>query len=180
LDIEKEKLTGKYDLVFSSLTPAIHGTEELKKFMGMSRGYCCNISHISHCNELDERIIREVFDMEPPVRWGGQSFYALFNILFLMGYNPEVTYHHRKYEGTCIMNEVEADLLMEHMLPPQERTLKNRDRIINWFDHHADSNGCMVEKRDTVYGRILWDVRFRRERPEYKTVKYKRNPIDKR
>lgn len=170
LDVEREGLAGRFDLVFSSLTPAIHGMNGLNKVIQMSRAYCCYVTHVSSTNQLERQIMWDVFDREPPVRWDGRCFYSLLNILFLMGYYPEVTYDHRHRERHIVSDADYVELLMEHMLSPQECTPENQARINTWIQKHADGDGAITEISDTCYGRILWDVRQRSNPRNYRLL----------
>jgi SAM-dependent methyltransferase len=171
LDLEKEGLKGAFDLVFSSLTPAIHGMNGLQKSMEMSRAYCCNITHVYHRDRLHDRIMREVFNREPPARWNGRWFYSLFNVLFLLGYYPEVTYDFRYQEKRIRPDADYVNLLMEHMLSSQECTRENEAKIWDWIHANVDGEGMLTQSSDTCYGRTVWDVRIRSERPDYRLLK---------
>lgn len=170
MDLEAEGLAGAFDLVFSSLTPAIHGMKGLEKSMAMSRAYCCNITHISSQNQLRIRMMREVFHREPPARWNGRWFYSLFNVLYLMGYYPEVTYYNRHQEYRIRPDRAYAELMAEHLLPPQECTERSLEQIWSWLQANTDSDGRITEITDTCYGRTLWDVRRREPRPDYRAA----------
>ena len=164
LDVAKEGLEGAFDLVFSSLTPAIHGMDGLRRMMAMSRAYCCNTTHIYHQNKFQDRMMREVFDRAPAQRWGWRWFYSLFNVLFLMGYAPETTYDHRHQRHRQQLDPSYVELTMEQTLPEAERTPENRERIRRWLYAQADADGMVEEESSTCYGRILWDVRDRGDR----------------
>ena len=56
---------GRFDLVFSSITPAIAGSTALTNMMRMSRAFCCNVCFVHHRNDLDDQILRDLFDREP-------------------------------------------------------------------------------------------------------------------
>lgn len=170
LDIEQKGYKKAFDLVFCSMTPAVHNMESLQKSMEMSRAYCCNITHIYSQNHLRDQIIREVFGKEPPVRWSGKWFYSLFNVLFLMGYCPETSYENRHQEIQVHPDEEYVEFVMEHMLPETECTKENGERILSWLRKHADDSGIVTEVIDTCYGRILWDTRHQTERPDYRSM----------
>jgi len=161
LDIEKEGLAGKFDLAFCSLTPAINGTKGLKKTIEMSRQYCCNISHLHSSNEFERRVMREVFGRERRDPWTGhlQQFHAMFNVLLLMGYFPEVYYHRIRQERAINAVPDRIALFMEQMLPHEERTAENAERILDWMQKHESVE---TEIRETCYGYLLWDVRERK------------------
>lgn len=161
LDVEKAGLKGAFDLVFSSLTPAIHGAGGVQKLMDMSRAYCCNITHIFRDNSVRRQIQQEVFGLEPVSPFGGRSFYALFNTLLLMGYLPETTYDRQILKQRVSPTEDYAAMMMEQILPAQEQTPQNQARILKWLEDHADKDGLITEIGRACYGRILWDVRLR-------------------
>ena len=167
LDIEKEGLAGKFDLVFSSITPAIHGVHGLEKTMRMSRKYCCNITHIHSENELESRIMREVFQRDRPDPWAKHWhwFYATFNILLLMGYYPEATYNIRRLEKTIQPGPDYIKRFSGQMLSAKECTPENEGRILDWLKVHANAEGLVAETSDFWYGRLLWDVQAKTNRP---------------
>lgn len=159
LDIDKEGYRKAFDLVFSSMTPALHGMDSLKKSMEMSRGWCCHITHLSRRNYLREQIFQEVFGRQPCFQETGRRFYALFNILFLSGYNPETSYETRHQENWIYPDEEYVNYLMFHMLPQEEITKANGEKIQNWLQAHVNQDGKILEVSDTTLGRLLWDVR---------------------
>lgn len=164
LDIAREGLVSAFDLVFSSLTPAIHSKAGLQKILEMSRGYCCNITHIFHHNSLRRQLQTELFQMPTRSPWSGQRFYALFNILLLMGYLPEASYDHQSQERKVYPSADYAAIMMEQILPANQQTTANQERILAWMDAHVDEEGLLTEQTHACYGRILWDVRVRSNR----------------
>jgi len=168
LDIEKEGYKGAFDLVFSSMTPAIHGMKGLMKSIDMSRKWCCNITHLSKKNYLRDQILQEVFSRKPSRQWTGRWFYSLFNVLFLLGYNPETSYETRHQEVWITPDDEYVEFVMEHALSPAEATTENADKISAWLHAHANQEGQILEISDASYGRILWDVRTKTERPDYR------------
>ena len=169
LDVEKEGYKGAFDLVFSSMTPAIHNMDSLMKSMEMSRGWCCHITHVSGRNFLREQMVKELFGRKPLHQWTGKWFYSLFNILFLLGYDPETSYEKRHQEIWITPDEEYVEFVMEHMLPSKEITKENAGKILNWLLDHQNEEGKVLEISDSSYGRILWDVRNRTERSGYGT-----------
>lgn len=170
LDIEKEGYREAFDLVFSSMTPAIHGMEGLQKSMDMSRSWCCNITHLSGRNHLRERIMHEVFGRKPVQQWTGRWFYSLFNVLFLQGYHPETSYDTLRRELLVQPEEEYVEFLMEHMLSEEERNQAHASMILEWMKSHADENGYLQEISESSYARILWNVKERAERPDYRSM----------
>lgn len=164
LDIDREGYRNAFDLVFSSMTPAIYNMEGLVKSMEMSRGFCCSITHLYEHNRLHERIMREVFGREPVSRWNGRWFYALFNVLFLMGYYPETSYETRHQEIPAYIDGDYVEYVTARLLPAEERTREAAAAISSWLYGHAGTDGVLPEVIDSCCGRILWDVRIRSRR----------------
>ncbi len=170
LDIDAEGYRGSFDLVFSSLTPAIHNVDGLIKSMEMSRAWCLNISHLRRHNHLRERILAEVFMRSPERRGEGRIFYALFNTLFLLGYQPETSFMTRRKETRVRPDEEYVAYIMEQALPMEEHTKENSEKILKWLKEHTEEDGFLTEISDAVYGRILWDVREQNPRPDYRCL----------
>ena len=147
LDIEKEGYKQAFDLVFSSITPAIHGMNGLIKSMEMSRAWCCNVTHLSGHNWLRAQIMEEVFGRKAPRQWSGRWFYSLFNVLFLMGYNPETSYETRRQEVIVTPDEDYVAFLMEHMLPECDHSEENAAKILSWLHAHADADCLLYTSR---------------------------------
>jgi 2-polyprenyl-3-methyl-5-hydroxy-6-metoxy-1,4-benzoquinol methylase len=98
-DIAELGWASKFDLVFTSITPAIRGAG-LDKIIQMSRGWCYNSCFVYNHNELNDRILREVFGREPKTEKTSHSswFYELFNVLWFRGYYPETRYYKQHRE----------------------------------------------------------------------------------
>lgn len=161
LEVEAAGLRRAFDLVFSSLTPAVHGQAGLEKMMDMSRAYCCNITHLYHRNSICRQLQEEVFGIPPVSPWGGRWFYSLFNLLLLRGYLPQTSYDRQLEARRFVPSQDYAAMLLERVLPPAEQTEKNQARILAWLQEHTDGEGMLTETSEACYGRILWDVRDR-------------------
>ncbi len=159
LDLTREGYAASFDLVFASLTPAVRDMESLNRMMSMSRGYCMTISHLDRVNHLRRQVMEEVFGRELPEGKGGAWFYALFNALLLLGYQPETSYFTRRKENRIQPDGDYANYLLVHLLPPGEQTPENAGRILDWLLAHRDPDGTILDASDATFGRILWDVR---------------------
>jgi SAM-dependent methyltransferase len=93
-----------FDLVMASRTPAVNDRAALEKMMAASRGYCCFVTQLDIRNSISEQL-------KPLVAWDeekariSRSFYCAFNLLWLMGYYPEVTYFDRAWESDSTLEE---------------------------------------------------------------------------
>ena len=106
----------------------------------------------------------------PDALFSGIWFYSLFNVLFLMGYNPQTGYDTRHQEILITPDEEYAAYIMEQILPECERSDENAAKILFWLKSHADADGNLLEIADSSYGTILWDIRDKTERPDYRAM----------
>lgn len=154
MDVGAEDMLRKFDLVFSSITPATNGDGCLEKLMSMSRGWCYNASFVHAGDSLSEKVCRDVFNEEFSSRWDGRGFYALLNLLWLLGYYPETSY----------FDDVRDEII--------EPSLKWAQRIASYCNRHDEDSVQKIlryleklgdVKRQSVfrYGSILWDVNKR-------------------
>ena len=86
-DINKEGWKGRFDLAFSSISPAICTAEALNKFTAASKKYCYLSSYATRSDNVYEYLLSQL---------GGtvnESYpYYIFNILWLQGIRPDVEY----------------------------------------------------------------------------------------
>lgn len=105
-DLEAKGWQKKFDFVLASKTPAVNSWATLKKMMDASRGYCCLISQVD-----TEHSIRD--QLKPLVIWDeekariSRTFYCAFNLLWLQGYFPEVSYLERSWEEDLTLEDAE-------------------------------------------------------------------------
>jgi hypothetical protein len=153
LDVDEAGLSGAFDLVFTSITPAASGKGCLEKLIKMSRAWCYNASFVHASDSLAERVSREVFGRDFRPRWDGGGFYALFNLLWHLGYSPETYYF---------------DDVRDERIIPSERTAARCAAACGEYGENAGVEvlryfktlGAEIERRSAFrYGSILWDVR---------------------
>ena len=164
LDIASSKYEHAYDLVFSSLTPAVSSKEAILKMTDMSKAYCLNISHIYKLNSLEDEIKNTIFKENWVSKAFDYNFLNTFNFLFANGYNPIVDYDYRNEIKSFIPDRYYAEIIMEHILPLDMQSKENSDIIHKYLEKKANNNGYIIEETHSCYGRILWDKRLKTKR----------------
>ena len=161
VSVDELTKNGKYDLVCSSITPAIRGKGALEKMMSISKKYCFNASFVHKENDLYNEILKKVFNKTIENGYGGHwhSFYAMFNRLFLSGFYP-ITGYFDEYK------DISEDL-------SKEGVKKIAANVISLIDNPPEFATQMIEEylsseyggKESVktrdmrrYGMILWDV----------------------
>lgn len=163
LDVDAFGWGKQFDLVFTSITPAIGTMKNLEKLNRISRGYCFNSSIVRWEDTLANQIAREAFRKERAAAPGsdGKRFYALLNLLWLQGYLPETHYHCQLQKEYVDLDE---DLIRYYSKCVSEDMLSPEDNMIpvsEYLKKHVNSDGKILRTYERWYGWILWDVRKR-------------------
>ena len=104
VDLEKERLSGQFDLVFASMSPGVYDPETLKKVMQASRNFCY-LSTFSgggwrSCyNDLWLRITGQELE---PTSW---DFIYPFTYLYALGYRPQIDFNVWTHDGKETIDE---------------------------------------------------------------------------
>ena len=169
VDIEEARWVENFDLVFTSITPAVGDMKSLQKAMKMSRAYCFNSCFIRNEDDLEAQIAEEVFSvhLKNSMKWNGGWFYSLFNILWLEGYYPETFYHK---QNSLEMATVDEELVRYYTMKFSEDFNVNDEAISNkirdYLHSKANKDGTIERYTERWYGWTLWDVRNKENRME--------------
>ncbi|MDD4170326.1 MAG: class I SAM-dependent methyltransferase [Desulfotomaculaceae bacterium] len=164
INVEQQGWAQKFDLVFSSITPAVGTWEGLEKSMQMSRGFCFHSNYIHWYDELEQQIARDVFQLasysRPMVALGRRKHYALCNLLFLKGYQPETRYHRQKRDDSGEINLDLAGYYASLFTDDKASLEKNTRLVYRYLETKADKKGAVRQCSERSYAWILWDVRL--------------------
>ncbi|MBR2521058.1 MAG: molybdopterin-guanine dinucleotide biosynthesis protein B [Oscillospiraceae bacterium] len=160
MDIKGMGLERRFDLAFSSLTPAVGGVGGLNNFIALSRQWCCNICFVRFENELNDSVLKDVFSRSPrrDKTTHSQWFWEMFNVLYLRGYEPEVTYVDQTRRTMQSADLDTARYLAWYLLPPEDRTTRNEEKILSYLKERADTDGFVTEDSFCKYARTVWNV----------------------
>lgn len=166
MDLDQLGWNQHFDLVFTSITPAIGTMESLKKAMSISRGYCFNSCFIHWEDELEEQISKAVYGREykPSQDTHGCWYYSLFNLLWLEGYFPETHYHMYDQQVETVINEDLARYYARTFSGDMTADEKETQKIYSYLKELAAGNKTIKQRTKRWYGWLLWDVRKRHNR----------------
>jgi len=145
-----------FDLCFSSITPAIDCYEAVEKLESMSKKYCFSSNFVKAEDLLAERVRKDLFpENKRPNAWDGRTFYAMFNLLWLKGRYPEITYFKETEEELLPADEVLAARILDYISEDLEG---QKDKVLKYIRSIADENGMISYGSSRWYGWMLWDV----------------------
>ena len=154
----------KFDLVYSSMTPAMGSFSSLEKMIAMSRGYCCNSSCIFSGGTLEEELGKVLGEglMRRPA-WDGRGFYSLLNLVWLMGYFPYTDYYPLEFTR---QRKITPDSVRETLQRLYRGVQLEEWQVEQGYEHlmSLSDNGVLTDHRSGWYGAILWDTRIQTKR----------------
>ena len=147
----------KYNLVFSSLSPAISRYTDLLKMEECSADYCCLVTY-GHGSY--PKVRRDLFSVLEGERQRPSELYNIiypFNILFAMGRQPNMyCYHHNKSVKRTVVEAI-AYYTAYFKLHGIESAEANR-KICKYLNDISVDGYCMEEEVDHIYA-AWWSVK---------------------
>ena len=152
MDLKAEGLYEKYDLVFSSITPAIGYRGGYEKAMEMSKAWFFNANFISIRDTLEEALEEKLGTH--PVRYrDGAGFYCMLNELLLKGYYPELRYY--REEDCDIFTPEEALEEYEKLFYRQGANGNEIRQMKEALESLKKEDGRVVSEKEWVYVWLL-------------------------
>ncbi len=150
----------QFDLVFSSITPAVSSLEGLENLMRMSRAWCFNASFVYNDNPLHRDMMLTLFGREPRRNKTSHShwFYELFSLLWHRGYYPETFYYTQRKSVRLTPDRKTAERLTRYLLEEDEADEAAVNKLLAYLEQHADRDGGLTEDSECRYGWLLWNV----------------------
>lgn len=163
LDVDEKKWNNKFDLVFTSITPAIGTIQGIEKINQMSREYVFNSCSIHRSDSIEKKLANGVFQIEQlKKRSHSHWYYALYNLLWLQGFFP-LTHFFKQ-------NRVEKLDYGEMLIHYYMRLFKSydipnkKDKIEAFLKKECDSNFQVTRDIEHHYGWLLWNVNEQTQR----------------
>jgi len=155
IDIDGEGWSGKFDLVFASMTPGVNDKETLSKVIRASKGYCY-VSKFAgpRRNNLQEKLWQQVFGGI----WAETSMDIIypFNIVYAMGYFPALRFLHTQW-----VNEESVEDTVQKLQDWISGYTETTSAILHEIKAVVDSeavNGVVREKVEATVGMMIWKV----------------------
>ena len=155
VELEKEGWDEAFDLVFASMTPGIDGPKNLRKMMAASKGWCYFSAFSGRCwQHWYGDLWKAVFD--EPLKGQPHDIIHPFNLVYAMGYRPELRFHSWNREITMPRERALEDF-QTHIESYAEITFAIQEKISAFVDARC-KNGMFVQRRDACQGMMLWNV----------------------
>ena len=159
LEYDASAWADRFDLVFTSLTPAMSGAKSVEKVNGISRGWCFNNSFVYRKDNIRNAVMKDVFGKEPTNKWGNSSVYCLFNILWHMGFLPELKYYKEIIEYDYDLTYDFAKAVVVNIIRDRAPTDEEVKRTLDYLERNMSADGKIKKVTESLYGWTLWNVK---------------------
>ena len=146
---------GAFDLVLASRTPAVCDHQTLVKMMAASKNYCVMMSLANHKSAVRSELKKIITRAEETIR-GNRSAYCAFNLLWLMGCYPEVSYLEQKWDDDLPVDEA-AMLQFRHFEQGGLLNKREKELIVRQLEEMA-VDGLVHDSVEACIALLVWKV----------------------
>ena len=154
-DIENLGWRGQFELVLASRTPAVNNLATLQKMIAASSSACCMITHVQMRHSVRDQL-KGLLPWNEQKERMARSFFCAFNMLFLMGYYPEVEYFDRAWESEATVEDAELMHLnyFSSMMTISEDVIAQMRKKLESMSR----NGLIQEKVESKLAVMFWKI----------------------
>lgn len=154
IDLAQMQWEKAFDLVFASMSPAIHNYETLKKMCDASRGWCYLSAWVRRENKIEDALLDVIRKKDEDSGILEGKIYYVFNILWNLGYHPEVTYTERKWSGVQDVEEA-LESYTKKLMILNKLTEEDHQKIKKRL-YEFEKNGKVEEESNAIVGTVIW------------------------
>lgn len=153
-DIKSLGWEKKYDLVFSSMCPAVHSIEGLDNMCLASKGFCVLNQFITDTDSVSEYLSEalQIPKGNNPHN-DRNSVQGFFNLLWMEGYEPEISYLRTKEEAEIGVLEA-----VSYYAGRYEKALKKHNTDIETLLQPLKRKNKIKMVKEKTLAMILWKV----------------------
>lgn len=143
-----------FDLSFASMCPAVRSPEGLRNMMAVSRGYCMINQFITDKNSMSSYIKEklEIKNSHDPHN-DRDMVQAVFNILWIEGYEPEIIYIRQNRNELYTADEAVKQYSRRYEQKAIEKNMNIEKIILNY----SEDRHFRIQQTKTL-AIILWQV----------------------
>lgn len=152
LDIQKENLINKFDLVMACMTPAISNYETFEKFINCSKSagiYCSGTRRTDSVTDEIDKILQ--FKKK---KSSEDTILYAFDILWEKGYYPNLEYINQSWDSEMTFEK--ACEVYINRCKAKYNIDDNQQQIVKKYIESISKNGIVYEKINTIKAVIYW------------------------
>jgi SAM-dependent methyltransferase len=154
-DIDTIGWNKKFNLVFASMCPAINSKAALLKMINASCGHCFLSSFVEREDEVKDFLGKNVM-YQNSNSGNTKTIYCSFNILWLMGFFPEITYFDTTWENIMPIDKA-VEFYCSYFETTQNLSSEQKNFIRNHLEK-IEKDGAVKEIVKAKIAWMLWKV----------------------
>jgi len=145
----------RFDLVTAINSPGIHDLFSLEKMIEASKGYCFLSNFVDRSDSVQDFLRTDILKIEE-IKFYTNTVYCIFNILWLIGYYPSITYvdtardHVRTLEEACVYYGT--------LFETEDSSGDQKNDLIRGYLEKISVNGSVTENVRSKTAWIYWKV----------------------
>lgn len=155
LDLEREKLSRRFDLVFAHMTPAVQSADTFLKLSQASRGWCVLSKPTRRTDPVSDEVKRLVGISEKRESSDRDILYA-FTLLWEQRLLPHLEYERQQWDMRKTPEEAYG-LYVNRVKTYREITPEEEQRIVRFLES-ITKDGVICETVDTTITTLYWHV----------------------
>lgn len=155
LDIQKLNWEKKFDIVFASMCPGISSKKAIENMIRASKKFCF-ISSFAYRKDCIRNELSSIIYKGKKIENHNKTIYCGFNILWLMGYYPEIRYIDTSWEKS---HPIDKAISMYTSFFEMRKPLNNEEK--EKIESHLKKitrNNHVVEKIEAKIAWMYWNV----------------------
>lgn len=145
----------RFDLSFACRTPAICDRPTLEKMLAVTKGFGVLVGLAEQKSALKDEL-NEIIERDRESFQAARSVYSAFNLLWLMGYLPEVSYFKQHWTESLTLEEALA--LQNRYLEQAGPLTEDESRVLRNFLESKLTGGIITEEVEAVSAVIIWPM----------------------
>ena len=148
--------TGGFDLAISTMSPAIHDEETVRKMSSLTRGWCFLARFIEWEQPFRDKLMHEM-DMEPhrPFDDLERDVDTLFATVKEAGYSPQIRIVPYNWEDRRTPEQM-ADYIVRNYFAGEPESERFRSEALHIAEKLSGADGCVMDDVKTSVAWIWW------------------------
>lgn len=156
IDLDSHGWNKKFDLVCASMTPGVFNPNTLLKMNEASKGSCYLSGFVFRSDSIWDELKRQLDLNTKDTQGQNNKIYYAFNLLWQLGYHPEISYQNRSWVDKRNIEEAK-DFYLSKVALYREVTGNDKEVISNYLKKFQ-VKGSVEEVVTTKVGVLLWNV----------------------
>lgn len=158
LDLDELGWRNKFDLVFAHMTPAVQSAATFEKLGEASKKWCVYTRAVRRTDSVSDEVKR-MLGLEGGTESAEDEMLDAFNLLWLQGYLPMLSYEKRRWETNQTLED-SLGMYLNRMNSYRSLSAEEEAMVTDYLESLLD-DGRIHEEVNSTIATIYWNVQDR-------------------